>query len=203
MHSSTKNDTTFILVEKSFIIQQGLLRLLHDFGNLLCLEIIEEPAGMNAKILELEPDFVIINTRFLSEYNHHIKSFFPENFSTKFIALLETIPRLAPGHSFDACIQIDDSEAILTEKLKKLIDNDLANDEDDKNEDLSEREKDVIKCIANGLTNKEIADKLYISIHTVITHRKNITRKLGIKSVSGLTVYALLNKLVSMDEIDS
>lgn len=62
-------------------------------------------------------------------------------------------------------------------------------------------EKNILKHIALGLTNKEIADKLFISIHTVVTHRKNITQKLGIKSVSGLTVYAILNNLIEMDEV--
>ncbi len=66
---------------------------------------------------------------------------------------------------------------------------------------LSEREIEVLKAIALGLANKEIADRLYISIHTVISHRKNITSKLGIKSISGLTVYALLNSLIHADEV--
>ncbi|HDJ34092.1 MAG TPA: LuxR family transcriptional regulator [Bacteroidetes bacterium] len=69
--------------------------------------------------------------------------------------------------------------------------------------ELSHREITVLKLISRGLTNKEIADKMFISPHTVITHRKNITRKLGIKTVAGLTVYAILNKLVSLEEIDS
>jgi DNA-binding CsgD family transcriptional regulator len=53
-----------------------------------------------------------------------------------------------------------------------------------------------------GMTNKEIAEKHFISIHTVITHRKNIVRKTGIKSVSGLTVYALLNNLITYEDIE-
>ena len=66
---------------------------------------------------------------------------------------------------------------------------------------LSEREKTILRYVALGFTNKEIAEKLFISMHTVITHRKNITRKIGIKTVSGLTVYALLNHLIEMEEI--
>ena len=70
------------------------------------------------------------------------------------------------------------------------------------NEELTSREKDVIKLIALGLANKEIADKLFISIHTVISHRKNITEKLGIKSISGLTVYAIMNNLLDLGDIN-
>jgi DNA-binding CsgD family transcriptional regulator len=61
---------------------------------------------------------------------------------------------------------------------------------------LSSREIEVLTLVARGLSNKVIADQLFISIHTVITHRKNITFKLGIKSIPGLTLYASLNNLV-------
>jgi DNA-binding NarL/FixJ family response regulator len=64
---------------------------------------------------------------------------------------------------------------------------------------LSEREKDILRLVAQGFTNKEIADKLFLSIHTVATHRKNISNKLGIKSISGLTIYAILNGIISID----
>ena len=62
---------------------------------------------------------------------------------------------------------------------------------------LSQREVEVLRLIASGHINKEIADKLAISLNTVLTHRKNITAKLGIKSVSGLTFYAMMNGLVT------
>src|SRR5690606_28213921 len=58
------------------------------------------------------------------------------------------------------------------------------------NDELTSREKEVLKLVALGFSNKAIAEKLFISIHTVITHRKNITEKTGIKSISGLTVYS-------------
>ena len=69
-------------------------------------------------------------------------------------------------------------------------------------DNLSAREKEILVCVAKGMLNKEIADLYNISIYTVITHRKNITRKTGIKSVAGLTVYAILNNLIDMNTIE-
>ena len=69
-------------------------------------------------------------------------------------------------------------------------------------ETLSAREKEILVCVAKGMLNKEIADAENISIHTVITHRKNITHKTGIKTVAGLTVYALLNNLIDINTIE-
>ena len=69
------------------------------------------------------------------------------------------------------------------------------------NEALSEREKDVIVSLAQGMTNKEIADHLCISINTVITHRRNIARKLQIHSPAGLTIYAIVNNLVDISSV--
>lgn len=70
----------------------------------------------------------------------------------------------------------------------------------DSPEGISDREKDVLRLVAVGLTNKEIGDKLFISSHTVITHRKNISAKLGIKTIAGLTMYALINHLILPEE---
>ena len=67
--------------------------------------------------------------------------------------------------------------------------------------ELSARDIEVLVLITKGLINKEIADKLNIGLTTVITHRKNITEKLGIKSVSGLTIYAVMNGYVEADRI--
>lgn len=68
----------------------------------------------------------------------------------------------------------------------------------DGQEELSEREKEVVTLVVQGLINKEIADKLHLSLHTVIAHRKNIARKLNIHSTAGLTIYAIVNKLIEV-----
>lgn len=68
-------------------------------------------------------------------------------------------------------------------------------------EPLSAREREIIVCVVKGLTNKQIADALCISTHTVITHRRNIAAKLQIHSAAGLTIYAIVNNLVELSEI--
>ena len=73
---------------------------------------------------------------------------------------------------------------------------------DDSRSELSEREKEILIAVARGMLNKEIADLHGISINTVITHRKNITRKTGIKTVAGLTVYAILNNLIDISSVE-
>ena len=74
--------------------------------------------------------------------------------------------------------------------------------DDDKTDILSQREKEIIVCIAKGFSNKEIADELNISIHTVTTHRRNISSKLQIHSIAGITIYAIANGLVQMSDIN-
>ncbi|WP_297644159.1 helix-turn-helix transcriptional regulator [uncultured Bacteroides sp.] len=74
-------------------------------------------------------------------------------------------------------------------------------DKRDKLETLSDREKDIIACVTKGMSNKEIADALYLSVHTVTTHRRNISNKLQIHTTAGLTIYAIANKLVNIEEI--
>jgi regulator of cell morphogenesis and NO signaling len=74
--------------------------------------------------------------------------------------------------------------------------------ESEKNESvLTEREREVLVCVVKGLTNKEIAAELFLSTHTIISHRRNIARKLEIHSTAGLTIYAIVNNLVTLEEI--
>lgn len=71
----------------------------------------------------------------------------------------------------------------------------------EKMEMLSDREKDIIVCVTKGMNNKEIADYLFLSVHTVTTHRRNIANKLQIHSTAGLIIYAIANKLVKIEDI--
>ncbi len=76
-------------------------------------------------------------------------------------------------------------------------------DSDPQLDSLSDREKEIIKCVARGMSNKEIADKLCLSIHTITTHRRNLTSKLGIHSPAGLTIFAILHHLVDLKDVET
>lgn len=93
-----------------------------------------------------------------------------------------------------------DDEIVIEEKVTRLLEA-IANEAEEQGE-LSAREKEVLRLLVDGKINKEIADELCISINTVITHRKNITSKTGIKSVSGLSIYALMNGISGLGERD-
>ena len=103
---------------------------------------------------------------------------------------------------YNGTIEANDDTVVITRKFKQAIENSNSNTETVDNYELSERENEILTSVAKGMTNKEIADLHNISIHTVISHRKNITRKTGIKTVSGLTVYALLNNLIDQSDIE-
>ena len=100
---------------------------------------------------------------------------------------------------YDDSISIFDDLETLSNKIIRL--QNIAPDEGDGQETLSQREKEIVICVVKGMTNKEIAEKLFLSIHTVITHRRNISKKLQIHSAAGLTIYAIVNKLVELSDV--
>ncbi len=146
-----------------------------------------------------EIDIVIINPIITSTENQSkLKNLFP---FAKFIAIVYHFIEKKTLKSFDDVIEINDS----TQRIKQVIETTLQKkteeNSDTEMDELSDREKDILIAVSKGMLNKQIADQYNISIHTVVTHRKNITRKIGIRTVAGLVVYALLNNLIEESEI--
>ena len=102
---------------------------------------------------------------------------------------------------FDAIITISDTAETMVTTISRVLNTINPKEEITLQDVISDREIEVLKLLASGLANKEIADQLNISINTVITHRKNISQKTGIKSISGLTIYAVMQKLVSLEDL--
>ena len=192
-----------LLIEPSDLIADGLTALLEESGNFVISNRLTSIAEFNKKE-HTGTDITIIDTISLKfDQYSEVRSIIPSETSSHIVALITTLPNNKRLHFFDSYFSIWDSRKEIMEKLLLLFNNEDTPDNktiEDCNA-LSQREKEVLVAVATGLTNKEIADKLHLSIHTVTTHRKNISRKTGINSISGITVYAIINKLVDLHDL--
>jgi len=192
---------TIAIAEPSVIIRSGMtvaLKRIPGF-RIQPVEIVTLDSLINYMHTH-KPDILIINPAFwgyfdigrLKEETLHPK--------LKSMALLFTSFDVSLLRNYDETISIYDTVDQLKEKLESLFET-PQKELPDEAMALSNREKEIIICIVKGLTNKEIALELFISTHTVISHRRNIARKLEIHSTAGLTIYAIVNKLVELDDI--
>lgn len=123
-------------------------------------------------------------------------------FTPKFIGIQHCSLPKSTLELFDAVVSLHDSASALETAVEKLTakDTDIS---EEKSSALSQREKDVVVGIAKGMSNKEIAARMNVSVNTVMTHRRNISAKLKIHSPAGITIYAIVSKLVKLEEIRS
>lgn len=189
------------IIEPSSIIFEGLASILlksaYHFHIIRAENIAEyEQSGIKQSI-----DIVLINP---SQIQHNIRNFKQiKRADSRVIwaALVYSYYDKEVIELFDKVLQINDSpENIVTSIYHQFTSSSEIKDTQH-NEHLTERETDVLIKLVHGLSNKEIADKLNISIHTVVSHRKNIIQKTGIKSQAGLAIYAISHKIVSIDTL--
>ena len=178
------------IAEPSVIIRSGLENLLKRLpGFRIQMVEIHSVESLFDSLRMHKPDVLIVNPALPGYFTlQHLKE---ESgcAEMKCIALLYSVSDSVLLRSYDEQINIYEV---------------LPDDEpegDDEQQSLSSREKEIVVCVVKGMTNREIADRLFLSTHTVITHRRNIARKLQIHSASGLTIYAIVNKLVELGDI--
>ena len=189
-----------ILCEASEIIANGLAEVIDSMAQFDVVARLDNPAHLSEKILATDANLVIIDPSLLGFQNKEfVAQLGKEHPGITLVALATNCLDHAMLTPYGGVIELHDTRSKIIGKMNEFVkgDNDRKNDD----VELSKRETDVLIAVAKGMMNKEIADQMNISIHTVITHRKNITRKTGIKSVSGLTVYALLNNLIDENEL--
>ena len=190
-----------IAVETSPLISEGLAGILNKSGIHCRLSVVGSLEEAELLQTKKHHEVVIINPLF---FNNNPKLFTTTKSRferVKWVGLVYALYDPEIISMFDAQITASDTPSSVTDKLNKLLDEANGSEQSSLQEILTGREIDVLRLLATGNANKEIADKLNISIHTVITHRKNISQKTGIKTVSGLTIYAVTQKLISIDTI--
>ena len=192
-----------LLIVPSKIVARGIEAVLSELGEFRVEGILTDLShasqmrlrNIDADVIVLDP--VVFDFVSRSSVRSHISEY-----SDAAVVGLQTIPMDdEQKKQYDALIDLNDDPVLIVRKLRESLDSRQDNSETEEY-DLSAREKEILVCVAKGMLNKEIADACNLSIHTVITHRKNITRKTGIKTVAGLTVYALLNNLIDSSSID-
>ena len=188
-----------IICEASEIIAIGLAEIIDGMAQFDVVARLDSPEHLSEKITATDANLLILDPMLLG---FHSKDFLSqlgkEHPNMVIIALVSSYLDHSMLTPFGGVIEINDTKSKVISKMNEFAQSEATKNTDDV--ELSKRETDVLIAVAKGMMNKEIADQMNISIHTVISHRKNITRKTGIKSVSGLTVYALLNNLI--DEKD-
>ncbi len=184
------------IAESSTIIRKGVIATLKQLldGSKQFIEITSTEQ-LTESFRHKQIDVLIINPLLYNTIEH---SKLKANSSFKCIALQTSIADKNLFNSYDGVISLYENDQEIVRLFNSFIEH--KNEEEDSEEVLSQREKEIIVCIVKGMTNKEIADKLFISVHTVITHRRNITRKLEIHSTAGLTIYAIINKLIDIND---
>lgn len=192
--------TSVLIVESSEIIAEGLRVLLEEAGGFNVLAPMHDTTMLEERLPAIRPDVLIVNPTLLSTTPRlqlaNIMSAYP---TMPVMALVYQYVEASLMSKFRFAIDIRVNRSMLAAQIKEALG--AMSDaqvpvEHSENYELSDRETDVLVLVAKGMSSKEIADTLNISIHTVNTHRKNITHKTGIRSVAGLAVYAMINNLM-------
>ena len=192
-----------VIAEPSAIVRYGLETMLKRLPGLrIQVSEIATIESLTEDLRTHQPDVLIINPSIPGYLTiPHLKEMTgcPD---MKCLALLYSVAGHAVIRYYDDQSSIFDSGDEMKLKVERLHAKDKDSEGDgDEQQTLSTREKEIVVCVVKGMTNREIADRLFLSTHTVITHRRNIARKLQVHSASALTVYAIVNKLVELSDI--
>jgi DNA-binding NarL/FixJ family response regulator len=194
--------TKIAIAEPSSMLRIGLEQLLRELPDAEVVFSTDNLNSLNARINALHPDILIVNP-LLYDYAKRatLRAEFDNLPNLRLVGLITSYIESQHQRQFSGIIELNDDFQRVKSTLNQVSNSIQTDNDESDTAPLSDREKDVLICLSKGLKNNEIADQLNISVHTVITHRKNIVRKTGIKSVAALTVYAILNNLIEEKDI--
>ncbi len=184
---------SILIVESSDIVVEGLRHCLDGF-DFNVLATLHDAQNLSERLLSSRPDLLLINPTLLTQpWRQQLMEWQQQRPHMAIVALVYNYVNPNELSAFRAVLDIHTPVNSVAPFLLEVCGGDT---EETEEYELSDRETDILVLVAKGHSSKEIADKLNISVHTVSTHRKNITHKTGIKSVAGLAVYAMLHNLM-------
>ncbi|MFR9602791.1 MAG: LuxR C-terminal-related transcriptional regulator [Rikenellaceae bacterium] len=188
-----------VIAESSAIIRCGVVTILQRAENLNAdIAELSDVSVFTSGSYRQTPDILVVNPAQLGIFSAAQLRGDLGNDNLKIVALQSAFTEQGMLQNYDEVLSIYDSADTVVEKISAVTRRD---DADQTKKDLSQREKEIIVSVVKGMTNKQIADALCLSTHTVIAHRRNIASKLQIHSPAGLTIYAIVNKLVDLADI--
>ncbi len=200
------------VAETSVIVRSGVVAVLKRLPGVQVRPVeVASPEALESCLHMDTPDILLVNPTFGGWFNMTEFRTDAVHASVKCIALNCNITDTSILQPYDESITLHEDIESLQQKILRVISYGVTIDDEEEQKDtptpsseaeqLSQREKEIVICVVKGMTNKEIAECLFLSIHTVNTHRRNIARKLEIHSAAGLTIYAIVNKLVELSEV--
>ena len=191
-----------LIISPSQIVSKGLERVFLEHSEFRVGSILTELPRNPESLRSSGFDLVIIDPCVIDYGTRaNVHNSVCEALGVPVIAVQTSLLEEDFWRQFDAVFSLYDLPTVIISKCRKALDVDLDSSKSEGGE-LSSREKEILVSVAKGKLNKEIADEYNISVYTVMTHRKNITRKTGIKTVAGLTVYAMLNNLIDPSTLE-
>lgn len=187
------------ILEPSHIIYEGLANILLRSEHHFQLYRLENTTELENLVFKEKIDSVILTPAIIQHDTRQFIQLKRSHSQFKWTGLIYSYFDKETLSLFDNLINITDTPEAIVNIIYKQSQLSANSNEIVSTEQITERELDVLIQLVHGLSNKEIADKLNISIHTVVSHRKNIIQKTGIKSQAGLTIYAISNKIISLD----
>ena len=193
--------SNIVLIEKNYLLRAGIEALILELPGLLIKQVFDgSEKNLFERVLQNKPDYIIVDPDSILEDFIPLISKFQEEKVTLIGLIIKNCPENICSR-FKYHLPAEGNKHQLLEKFMQITGSSKSI-KSDKQGPLSKREIDILREVVKGLTNQEVADKLFLSVHTVMTHRKNITRKLGIKTVSGLMVYAIMNNFLDINEVN-
>jgi DNA-binding NarL/FixJ family response regulator len=195
----------FILIIDSYLLRKGVVSMLNRIQG---IRVLKEFGSGDPFLtyLQSHPVDYIIMSQSVFESSHELFISKPELLEKTILlqsSHKDALTTGLPPHEGQTTIHLMEDKEAIVYKIRNLLDRRKQGDPVSPSMGLSPRETTIVRLVSMGLTNRQIAEKLFLSAHTVMTHRKNISSKLGIKSVSGLTVYAIVNNIITLEEVSS